>query len=418
MKTATPANLVPLTDWLIRTGIGGATTEVLVEGVCRGLRDVGVPLDRSFIGQQVLHPVIGGLSMIWTPEEGVALNHFERLNPIIRDSSWAASPFSRLHDEKLPELRFRLLDGEGVDEHDLLGDLKGRGYTDYLCQRGLLPVDERRTMDASFYLSWTTRAPGGFSDTHLAYLRGIAGYLTYALRNANADDSAEVLLRTYLGAGPSRRVLAGRIGRGETEEIEAVIWFSDLQGFTRLTEQLSPAEGVALLNDYAEIVIDAIERREGEVLKFIGDGILAIFPIDERGVTACARAIGAVLEVTDRVARINPERAAAGLAVTSPYIGLNVGEVVYGNVGGRERLDFTVVGQAVNEASRIAALCRSVDQRVVMSEAFADIAGDHGAPLVGLGRFALRGIARPQDLFTIDWAAVADRTPRQDEAAS
>ena len=187
--------------------------------------------------------------------------------------------------------------------------------------------------------------------------------------------------------------------RGIAERIDAVVWFSDLRGFTRITDT-APEQVIPLLNDYADVIVSAIHDHGGDVLKLIGDGTLAIFTAEDR-MHACSAALSAAFAARRGVAELKRRRAAEGKPVTDMYLGLHVGNVFYGNVGSRERLDFTVLGPAVNEASRIAAMCRSVDQPVLMSEAFAEV-GDIRQRLISVGRYALRGVSHPQELFTID----------------
>jgi len=206
-------------------------------------------------------------------------------------------------------------------------------------------------------------------------------------------------MQTYLGRDAGQRVLSGRIVRGIAERIDAVVWFSDLRGFTRITDT-APEHVIPLLNDYADAIVSAIHEHGGDVLKLIGDGTLAIFTAEDRA-HACSSALSAAIAARAGIAELNRRRAADGKPVTEMYLGLHVGEVFYGNVGSRERLDFTVIGPAVNEASRIAAMCRSVDQPVLTSAAFADVEGMRRR-LVSVGRYALRGVAQPQELFTLD----------------
>jgi adenylate cyclase len=207
------------------------------------------------------------------------------------------------------------------------------------------------------------------------------------------------LMETYLGRDAGQRVLSGRIVRGIAEQIDAVIWFSDLRGFTRITDT-APEEMMSLLNDYSDVIISAIDEHGGDVHKLIGDGILAIFTAEDR-MHACNAALRATIAARQGVAELNKHRAAKGKPLTYMYLGLHVGNVFYGNVGSRERLDFTVLGPAVNEASRIAAMCRSVDQPVLMSTAFAEV-GNIKRRLVSVGRYALRGVSHPQELFTLN----------------
>jgi adenylate cyclase len=254
------------------------------------------------------------------------------------------------------------------------------------------------------YSSWATDRPGGFAAADLAALEFLVPCLAVALKGASVAGIAESLVETYLGRDAGHRVLRGNIERGVADKIGAVLWFSDLQGFTRITEIAPPAQIIPLLNDYADAIVTALQDQGGEVLKFIGDGILAIFDIFNAALPsdACACALDAALDANRRVAALNQRRKAAGLPVTRFYLGLHVGEVFYGNIGSTERLDFTVVGPAVNETSRIAAMCRSLDQDVLLSSAFAEAAGEARERLVSVGRYALRGVHRPQELYTID----------------
>jgi adenylate cyclase len=196
-------------------------------------------------------------------------------------------------------------------------------------------------------------------------------------------------------------VLSGRIERGVADRIEAVLWFSDLSGYTKITDSAPPEQIIPLLNDYAEVIVSAIRDKGGDVLKLIGDGVLAIFTAQDSS-KACAAAIEAALTAEAGLAALNQRRAADHLPTTHMYLGLHIGEMFFGNIGSPDRLDFTIVGPAVNEVNRIAAMCRSADQTVLISAAFAAALGDTGPRLVSCGRYALRGVNRPQELFTLE----------------
>src|SRR5262249_51280798 len=252
-------------------------------------------------------------------------------------------------------------------------------------------------MDA-VYSSWATKAPAGFNADQIAALERIVPYLALAIKTISLARMTQTLMQTYLGRDAGQRVLSGRIVRGIAERIDAVVWFSDLRGFTRISDT-APEHVIPLLNDYSDVIVSAIHDHGGDVLKLMGDGPLAIFPADNR-MHACNAALAAAIVAREGVAELNKRRAAQAKPVTEMYLGLHVGEVFYGNIGSRERLDFTVLGPAVNEASRIAAMCRSAEQPVLMSAAFADV-GDIKRRLVSVGRYALRGVSHPQELFTI-----------------
>ena len=228
----------------------------------------------------------------------------------------------------------------------------------------------------------------------------IVGTLEYmSPEQAELGAMTDTLMETYLGRDAGRRVLSGKIVRGIAERIDAVVWFSDLRGFTRITDT-TPEQVIPLLNDYFDVIVSAIKKYGGDVLKLIGDGTLAIFTAGDR-MQACDMALAAALAARQGIAELKKLRAQADKPVTDMYLGLHVGEVFFGNVGSRERLDFTVVGPAVNEASRIAAMCRSLEQPVLISAAFADV-GNLKQRLVSVGRYALRGVSHAQELFTLD----------------
>jgi adenylate cyclase len=197
-------------------------------------------------------------------------------------------------------------------------------------------------------------------------------------------------------------VLRGRITRGVTERINTVLWFSDLRGSTAISESIEPGEIIPFLNDYAQASIDAIHDAGGEVLKLIGDGVLAMFTHENLTVAKRA-ALRAEHRFRNNMDVVNARRTAEGRLVTTAHVGLHIGEVFYGNIGSDDRLDFTVVGPAVNEVSRIAAMCRSADRNVLLSSDFVAATPDaERQMLVSVGRYALRGVGRAQELFTLD----------------
>ena len=253
---------------------------------------------------------------------------------------------------------------------------------------------------------WTTTRPEGFSDADIAALRRLVPVLGLAIKSTSLARVAQTLAEAYLGRDPGRRVIDGKVSRGSAERINAVVWFSDMQGYTKLSETIDSDQLIPLLNDYAEIVITSVHSAGGDVLKLMADGVLAIFTADDPA-EACMAALRAEAGMRLKLAKVNERRSAAGQPVSTIYLGLNIGDVFYGNVGSKERLDFTVVGQAVNEASRIASMCRSADRDVLFSSAFRESLPEADRPrLVSVGRYALRGVGRAQELFTLDPEAV------------
>ena len=228
-------------------------------------------------------------------------------------------------------------------------------------------------------------------------------FLGLAIKATSLGRIAETLVETYLGRDAGRRVLSGRIARGVADRIKTVLWFSDLRNYTRISDTAPPEQIIPLLNDYAEAIVSAIHQNSGDVLKLIGDGVLAIFPAEDRA-RACAAALDAAKEAREAVEALHKRRLAEGLPATDMYLGLHLGVVFYGNIGSKERLDFTIVGPAVNEVARIAAMCRSVDQPILIGRCSRLRSPRSGARFSSVGRFySLRGGA--QDLFHAPYGA-------------
>jgi adenylate cyclase len=400
-----------LNAWLTKTGLRGEPETALVSGFCERALAAGLPLSRALLFIDTLHPVYEGRVVRWGQDpsqpvvedygrtglpEGVSDPHLSVGGEQV--ARWRASPFFRMLQTGENLVRRRVT-AESEAEFPVLRDYRAAGMTEYVAIiNRFAPERIIGEMDC-VYSSWVTARADGFADAHIAALTRVVPTLALAVKAAALARMTGTLMETYLGRDAGRRVLSGRIMRGIADRIDAVLWFSDLRGFTRITDS-APEQVIPLLNDYADVIVSAIHAQGGDVLKLIGDGILAIFAADDRA-RACAAALAAATAARSEVAALNLRRARDGLPVTDMYLGLHVGEVFYGNVGSTERLDFTVVGPAVNETSRIAAMCRSVEQPVLVSEAFANVEGMRGR-LISVGRYALRGVAQPQELFTPD----------------
>lgn len=397
-----------LTFWLHRHGLTDDDEMALLEGFCARLISMGVPLARAACGTNLLHPIFEARGVIWRRGKGVERQDYGR--DVMKDDSedWVKSPFHRLIEmrEEEPvqivrELRRRLDGGYERGEFPMLDRFQDEGITDYLAMATRMSPHASLGDIHGLLSSWTTTRPGGFTDSQAQLLRRLAPAFALAYKAISSVQTGRVLMATYLGADAGRRVLEGEIERGKAETVQAVLWYSDLQGFTRIADTTPKDELLGLLNDYADCIVTKVQDHGGQVLKFVGDGILAMFPLGE-GNGACARALNAAQRVRLGFEKINERRNEQGKPATGFYLALHVGEMLYGNIGSRDRLDFTVVGPAVNEVARIEAMCRSLDQWVIVSDAFAQAAGEARGRLVGLGRYALRGVRRPEELFTVD----------------
>ena len=401
------AELAGLSAWLNQMSLAGLGEAELVGAFCARLEQLGLPLARGTVLIDTLHPIHEGRAFLWTTGAAQAKEiEYGRTREGPAADAWRRSPLYYMVETNQSRLRRRLSDPPpgNMPDFAMFEELRREGITDYLAlvarfaARGIIG-----DMDA-VYSVWNSAAPAGFDDGHVAVLERLIIPLAAALKCVSLARIASTLVETYLGRDAGRRILSGRIERGIAERIGAVLWYSDLRSYTRITETAAPDQIIPLLNDYADVVISAIHTAGGDVLKLIGDGTLAIFQENDGG-TACKSALATAVAVRRGVRELNARRAAAGQPVTDVYLGLHVGEVFYGNIGSLDRLDFTVVGPAVNEVSRIAAMCRSVERDVLVSESFAATAdsADRGR-LVSVGRFALRGVSRPQELYTLDEA--------------
>ena len=390
-----------LSGWLVEAGLDGLDQAELVAGYCERLVEAGLPLWRASVGADTLHPLIDAQGHRWVAGESVREEFFPRATTPERLEMWHRSPWHWMIEEDRGAMRRRLSDGEGCEQFPLLADLAAEGGTDYWAR--ILSFGERARLGETrgVATSWTTREPAGFADGDLALIEATLPAFALAFKATMSVDTARTVAATYLGRDAATRILCGEIERGKAASVRKVLWLSDLRGFTRIADTLTREQLLDLLNAYADCLVSVVHAHDGEVLKFMGDGILAA--IGGEGEEACRHALDAALAARRTVDALNETRAAEGLPTTTFSLALHEGEVLYGNVGSRERLDFTVIGPAVNEASRIQGLCRSLDQPILASASFAAACGRQRERLVSVGRYALRGVDRPQELFTLDF---------------
>jgi len=311
----------------------------------------------------------------------------------------------------------RRLDTGDTDEFVLFPELRADGLVDYAAR--VVPYDRSQAevlakeiaksdrppvpgqaLDGIFF-SCATDRPEGFDDGQLEQVFQALPYLALAIKSRLTYDVASTVVETYLGRDAGHRVLTGAIERGSAETIRTVIWFSDLRGFTRLTDTLPSGILVRMLDDYLEAMARPVHDNHGQILKFMGDGLLATFDLTARDDAAvCRAALKAARELRNAFPVFNETRRAAGKPVMDFGLALHLGDVLYGNIGASGRLDFTVIGPAVNEASRIQALCRPLERNVLISSTFQETVGDFGG-LESLGFHTLRGVREPQELFAL-----------------
>ncbi len=396
----TPVSIAALVAWISEAGLAAADETAFLADFCMRARAAGLTVSRATVFVDTLHPLYEGRLFRWHDQQGAipALDYPPSEGENL--ARWQQSPFYHMLEAGLALFRVPITAANAA-RFPIAADLAAEGASEYLaCITRFAADDVIGGLDC-VYSAWITRSPGGFSPAEVQAIEQMLPPFAMVLKSRALTRVARTLVETYVGRNAGQRVLEGSIVRGAVERISTALWMSDLREFTRIADAARPDELIPFLDDHAEAVFEAIHEAGGDVLKLIGDGTLAIFSGEDRG-AACRAALQAAERAVGEVAALGRRRAEAGLPHTSLYLGLHVGDVFFGNIGSRERLDFTVVGPAVNEVSRIAAMCHSLDQRILISSAFAEALGDGAARLVSVGRYALRGVGGAQHLFTVE----------------
>jgi adenylate cyclase len=400
-RVAATINSMPMQDADIR-----ATAEWLTDGarsapqpqqvlaqLCERLVACGIPLWRVAVFVRTLHPNVMGRRFIWRPSAKVETS--EAPFELLESAEFRDSPVARVYKTSRT-IRRKLANRNCALDFPILTELRAEGVTDYLA------VPLFFTDGAVHVVTCTTRQHGGFSDAQIAGIEAIIPPLTRVAEIRMLRRMAGILLDTYVGHSPGERILAGHIRRGDIEEIHAAIWLSDMRGFTALADRIAPRQLIDLLNRYFDCQVPAILDQRAEVLKFMGDGLLAIFPIADDNSDAdevCGRTLAAARQVRSNVAALSEEIETPDLDPLRFGLALHVGEVLYGNIGGGNRLDFTCIGPAVNLAARIEKLTGQLGRVILASEEFARHCLQQFSTL---GQFNLAGFGAPQLVFGVD----------------
>lgn len=390
--------------WTMEAGLHGAGAAELFDGYCRRVVEAGASLLRGHVSTQTLHPQWTGYGYTWRRElNAVHEQQFVRVET--PSSAWLQSPFMHLiararAGEPTPSIRRRLALGEEQRDFPALVEFHAEGATDYFAIVYTFGLRGDPAHGSGVVLSFTCDAAGGFDDEQITLFEATLPGLALALKAHSGHDIASSLLRTYLGEDAGRRVHQGAVVRGANDSLSAVVWYADLKGFTAVSDAWPGPTVIDMLNDAFEALTAPLRARGGQVLKFIGDAMLATFAVEgEEEAAVCRRALDAAEEALASLALDNERRALAGLPTVEADIALHLGEVLYGNVGAADRLDFTVIGPTVNEAARIERLCDTLGRHILASERFARAAEGCGGRLAPLGRYALRGVAAAQTIY-------------------
>lgn len=375
--------------WLMTGTRDERFIDVIFAQLCNRLESAGVPVARATLHLLTRNPQWLGARLTW--RRGLQSAEIVTVGYDVTNSAkYANSPFRAIANGA-QEIRVRL-DGPAPPtiNRDLYEELRAEGLTDYVAW----PLDH--TLGKRHLATFASAAPGGFSAQEIALLAGLLPALALVSEIRLKNRLARTLLETYVGPHASEQILDGATTRGSGATLGAAILFSDLRGFTELSNAKPRDAVIDLLNGYFDALAQPIEKNGGEILKFMGDGLLAVFPL--RNPTACADLMRAVAEAQAAMAALNQRHHLAGRAPLGFGIGVHLGDVMYGNIGSRNRLDFTVIGPAVNIASRLESLTKEVKRPVLFSKAFVDLAGG-ACGLEEVGSYALKGLAEPITVF-------------------
>lgn len=393
-------------EWLLGRALHEGELTETVRNLGRKLVVGGLPICRINLGGVLLHPVLGALDITWDSANDTCQSQVVP-RAAANSPGFRNAPFYRMISEKIPFERYRLDDPKVSSKYPLFEKLANAGVTDYVAL--FESYNRTRSFDwaelpagvEGAVVSFATKRIGGLTDREIANLRSLAVPYALAVKAASEQILASALLETYLGKISGRNVLEGLVERGDGRVIECVLWYSDLRDSTSLAAKLDMQAYFGAINDYFDCTAGAVLDNGGEVLKLIGDAVMAIFPIEEISRPApdmCNAAVMTAREALLRSEMKNRSRVGQGLAAIEFGIGLHKGKVMYGNVGTEGRLDLTVTGPAANEVARLESLCKRVSVPVVASKQFKSVYADD---LVPLGRHEAAGIEGGLDVFTL-----------------
>jgi|DewCreStandDraft_4_1066084.scaffolds.fasta_scaffold00417_46 adenylate cyclase len=379
-------------DWLVLESGRERFLERLFATLCSKLLEDGLPIGRSTLHLRTLHPQFFGARLVWRPGmEEAEIGFFG--HHTISERRFLDSPVRALY-EGAEAIHQRLdLEAPAPREYPVYAELRAEGMTDYVAMPMTFTDGSRHAC------TWATKRPGGFRPADLAALGELLPALAMVTEIRLSRRIARNLLDAYVGRHAGARILAGEIRRGSGATVRAAIWQSDLRDFTTIVESLPRDAVIECLNGFFECMGAPVEAQGGEILKFVGDGMLAIFPLEAEA--ACHRALRAAVEARRGLARLNAERRGRGQEPLRFALALHVGDVMYGNIGTPTRLDFTVIGPAVNVAARLQQLAKELDRDVVLSGPFAAMCACDAEFLEPLGRFPLRGVPEPVEVLAL-----------------
>ncbi|MDQ6968036.1 MAG: adenylate/guanylate cyclase domain-containing protein [Mariprofundaceae bacterium] len=377
-------------QWLSHYDPSDQSPDILTQRFISGVHSLGINVYRSSMWLPTSHPELWGIQVIWTREQGAEI--FYRDHDITSTPIYLNTPGEAVHKSR-QAIRWKL--DVAIEElpYPLLHDVKNEGGTDYL----IVPFHTDHASEQP-WITFATQKKGGFSDAEINTLKDLCIPLSWKARVSMAEAATQSLLSVYLGSNAARRVMNGQFKRGTGEHIHAVIWYCDLRDFTVLGGERTAEELVHILDNFFECIATPIENAGGEILKFIGDAVLAIFPLNDDKNSSCDHVLDAAEQALSSLQAWSSEDVKPKRPQLEAGIALHIGDMVYGNIGGSSRLDFTVIGAAVNEAARIEGLCKTTFP-LLTSESFAQNISP--TRLKSIGKKKLRGVSKAHDIFTL-----------------
>lgn len=389
-----------INDWLMDQALSETDMISLFEGLCKRLHAIGIPVERARLMWPTLHPLFQAETILWSHGGVTEFEQFQHQDT--ESPEWLSSPMKYMFDHEMTTMRRHLEGPHRLIDFPILADLLEQGMTDYLAMYTSLAMNPQseRKKKLGIIVTWASSRPGGFSDEALEAMERIQRRFAVACKTVIQARIARNISVTYLGKDAGAQVLSGSIRRGDGNETEAVVWYNDLRNSTALADTMAGADFIQMLNTYFDCTASLVIDAGGEVLDFIGDGVLAIFPYrDEAGrdaaITAATVALRNVLEARDR---LNADRAENGLFPLRFGIGLNIGKVMFGNIGVQQRLTFSVIGPTVNEVSRIESLTKATGMDALVTGAIARL---HPEYWHSIGNQRLDGVAQEIELFAL-----------------
>ncbi len=400
-----------INEWLADQALSEPDIVGMFEGLCHRLHAIGIPLARARVNWPTLHPLFQAETILWTRKGGTQFEQFRHQE--IQSKAWLESPMHHMIKHEITVLR-RNLDGPNkLTDFPVMEEVAAQGMTDYLVISTDLYNNRANKQDGlrrSIFVTWSADRKGGFSNREIESLQKIQRRFAVACKTVIQSRISHNIVETYLGKLAGDAVLSGSIKRGDGDQINAVVWYSDLRGSTSLADTMAGEEYLNLLNAYFECTAGPVMEAGGEVLDFIGDAVLAIFPYEEddeknQAICAATSALQASIKAHEQT---NQARRKAGLATFKFGIGLNVGTLMFGNIGVAQRLTFSVIGPTVNEVARIETLTKVTGKKILATK---DVAAFEPSAWVALGAHTLHGVSQKVELFTLakdgDYAMVA-----------